>query len=270
MEMSFGLRVFPERAQAFMSVNRWRATSKALFGGRVEAFVLCHHLAWEVGMTVLSLAYVGVAAYADDHPSPPLTDLLLGFSGVFLTEFLVRWSDAPSRWHYFRAHALDLVSCLPLIGVLRGLRILRLLRLAAGLRVLATASDLVDQRHKSRDSFWFLLPSVAVVWFAGAYAFWIAEHGVNHSIHTFADALYWTLITITTVGYGDISPVTLPGRMVAGALIFVGIGLLGFVSARITAMWLHQGDQTAELVDEVRALAREVASLRALLEEQRE
>ena len=56
---------------------------------------------------------------------------------------------------------------------------------------------------------------------------WVLEHGVNRHVATFGDAMYWSFITVTTVGYGDISPVTPAGRILAGLLIFAGIGVVG-------------------------------------------
>jgi voltage-gated potassium channel len=51
--------------------------------------------------------------------------------------------------------------------------------------------------------------------------------------------LYWSFITATTVGYGDITPTTPEGRILAGVLIFVGIGLVGFASAQLTQRLMH-------------------------------
>lgn len=67
----------------------------------------------------------------------------------------------------------------------------------------------------------------------------------NASITTFGDALWWTMTTISTVGYGDRFPVTLEGRLVAGTLMVAGIALLGVVTATI-ASWFVQTLQRVE------------------------
>jgi len=77
------------------------------------------------------------------------------------------------------------------------------------------------------------------------------------SITTFGDALWWTITTISTVGYGDRYPVTVQGRVVAGALMVAGIALLGVVTASI-ASWF---------VESVRANDRETERVEAQLAE---
>jgi voltage-gated potassium channel len=236
--------------------------------GRVTAFVSDHLAAWETAMAALSVAYLVLAVRADDAPRSVPTAALLAFSGVFLAEFMVRWADAPSRWRYFRAHWLDLLSCVPLVGGLRAVRLVRLVRLAAGIRVLAVIEDTADQRAGGRESLWFLVPSVAAVWIGASYAIWEVEHGINRHLQTFGDALYWSFTTATTVGYGDIRPVTPTGRLIAGLLVFVSIGLIGFTSSRLTAMWMQQAKQADPTMQELQAIREEIAALRILLLEE--
>jgi voltage-gated potassium channel len=100
-----------------------------------------------------------------------------------------------------------------------------------------------------------------------ALAYWTLEHGVNPSVHNMGDALYWAFITATTVGYGDLTPVTPAGRLLAGLLIFLGIGLVGFSSARLTSRWLNTNhtDNTDALFAEVGHLRREIEHLRQFM-----
>jgi voltage-gated potassium channel len=117
---------------------------------------------------------------------------------------------------------------------------------------------------------------VAIV-YAASLAILEAERGQPHSeINTFGDALWWAMTTVTTVGYGDLSPVTATGRMVAVALMLAGITLLGIVTATL-ASWIVQRvseeDAASDAVtaaeiqglrDEIRHLA---ASVRPHIEE---
>lgn len=73
------------------------------------------------------------------------------------------------------------------------------------------------------------------------------EGGVNPHVKTFADAMYFAFVTASTVGYGDVTPVTPEGKVLTGILIFLGIGLLGFASAQLTAKLLPQRNEVAEL-----------------------
>lgn len=91
----------------------------------------------------------------------------------------------------------------------------------------------------------------------------------NATITTFQDALWWTLTTMSTVGYGDRYPVTTEGRLVAALLMIGGIALLGVITGTI-ASWLVEklrGVEQAELetAQELRNLRAEIAELRAEL-----
>ena len=92
---------------------------------------------------------------------------------------------------------------------------------------------------------------------------------------SFGAALWWSITTITTVGYGDTFPVTTAGRFIAASLMFAGIAVLGVVTASF-ASWLIERvteieeDSQESVEDEIRALSAEVRRLAQLLEEPHE
>jgi voltage-gated potassium channel len=228
--------------------------------GTLGAFVVKHRFAWELSMGALALTYVGLSTWDDDfHGSAPEA-LLLGMAALFLVEFCVRCWDAPSRWAYARTHWIDFVSCIPFVGFLRPFRLLRLVRLGIGFRLLAA----IELKSGERHGLSYLLPALIIVWAAAAFSVWSLEHDVNPGLATYGDALYWAVITMTTIGYGDIHPVTAAGRVIAGLLAFAGIGMMGVVSAQLTAHWIHRGEGDP-IHGELRALRREVAELKELL-----
>lgn len=134
-------------------------------------------------MAALAAVYLGVGFSIDEGHGAP-TFIIGALAVLFLTEFGVRWWDTPSRRLYLRGHWLDLVSCIPLVGGLRALRILRLLRLGAALRIFSLAEHEAEV-HQRHDSWWFLGPVLAVVWLGASAAYWSLEHEVNPSLHTF-------------------------------------------------------------------------------------
>src|SRR5579864_2457877 len=165
----------------------------ALRRGDLTAFVARHNLAWEIGMGLLAGVYLAVSFLADTGGglSPWIISVL---AAIFLAEFFARLLDAPSRTAYVRHHWLDLISSIPLIGGLRSLRLLRLLRLGAGVKVLTAAEQATVARGHSRTSVWYIAPALLLLWFGAACACWVIEHGANPRIETFGDALYWAFI----------------------------------------------------------------------------
>src|SRR5204862_2850619 len=72
----------------------------------------------------------------------------------------------------------------------------------------------------------------------GAIGIYAVEQGQNNNIQSVGDALWWAVVTTTTVGYGDVSPVTGEGRLIAVGLMVVGIGFIGVFTATITSFFL--------------------------------
>ena len=239
---------------------------RALRRGDLTTFVARHRLAWEIGMGLLAGVYLAVGFLADtgNGISPWIISVL---AAIFLAEFFARLLDAPSRIGYVRHHWLDLVSSIPLIGGLRSLRLLQLLRLGAGVKVLSAAEQASLARGNARTSVWYVVPVLILLWFGAACACWVIEHGANPRIATFGDALYWAFINTMTIGYGNAAPATAAGHVLAGLLIFIGVGLVGFASARLTQMWLRDETQHHPrlMLEKMTQLEAEMASLKEVI-----
>ena len=96
-----------------------------------------------------------------------------------------------------------------------------------------------------------------------------AERNGSGAIDDLGTAFWWALATITTVGYGDVVPVTTVGRVAGTFLMFVGIGVFGVLTANVAAWFVEEADTQGELMAEVRSLRDEVRELRAQLEVRR-
>ena len=182
------------------------------------------------------LAVLFLLAYAtpilDPHVAPGVRSACrvvdYGVWVAFAFDYAARLGLA-RRWHYFWTHLHDLAMVA--LPVLRPLRLLRLVML---LRVLnrRAANDLHGRVVA------YVAGSAAILLFCGALAELDAERGHQGSnIHTFGDALWWAITTVSTVGYGDRYPVTTEGRLVGTGLMLGGIAILGVVTATI-ASWL--------------------------------
>ena len=203
---------------------------------RFNAFVLRHEVAWELTMGLLAVIYVVIGFAGDDaNASPMMASAEIALTAVFALEFGVRFAAARSRSGYLRGHWIDLVALIPTIRQLRILRVLRLLRLVRTFASIYRALLHVERLLGNRQ-----IAAIGVVWLAillltslGLYA---AENGVNEAVTSPLDALWWGVVTMTTVGYGDVYPVTGEGRLAASILMVLGIGLFGVMTATVTGL----------------------------------
>jgi voltage-gated potassium channel len=137
---------------------------------------------------------------------------------------------------------LDVLAVLALVPALRGLRALRLLRLARSVRFFRYSTPIqgVTRSLKENGMLYafnisFLLSGVGI----GGLSLFLAERGVNPAIEGVADGLWWALVTITTVGYGDITPVTSLGRFIAGVLMITGMFTLALFAGTVGSTLLR-------------------------------
>lgn len=171
---------------------------------------------------------------------------------AFVAEFAIRWAAA-RRLRFVREAWFDLVLIVvspPFLvpSALQGTRSLRLVRTLRLLRLLragavATIGLRVSAHLFGRRKFHYtVLVGMAII-LLGALAMFAVESGQNKHIASFGDALWWSVVTATTVGYGDLSPVTTEGRIIAVALMLTGIGVIGIFTATIASMFLEDHHQ---------------------------
>ncbi|KRE26465.1 ion transporter [Mycobacterium sp. Soil538] len=185
------------------------------------------------GVAVLFLAAYAVGVLAQPQGAAAWTlGLVTGISWLaFVIDYVVRLSLAPNRWRWFYRHLFDLA-----IVVLPMLRPLRLLRLVTLIAVLQRA---VGDAIRGRVVLYTVSGALLLV-FVASLAVLDAERGQPDAhITDFGQALWWSVTTITTVGYGDLTPVTTTGRVIAVFLMIGGISLVGSITATL-ASWIVQ------------------------------
>ncbi len=198
-------------------------------------------------------------------------DLLLSL--IFLGDFSYRLFTAESKQRYFLKQYgwLDLIGSLP-IPQLRIARLGRAVRALIMMRQLG-GRNLVHQIFKNRagTAVYLVAFLIILVLEFGSLAVLAAEHGVPGSnIKTASDAIWWTIVTIATVGYGDFYPVTGMGRLLGIFVITLGVALFGVVTGFLANRFVEPADEPAEnsfpgqetvdlelLMSEVKALRRE-------------
>jgi voltage-gated potassium channel len=176
---------------------------------------------------------------------------------VFLIDYIARLALSTNRTRWFIRHLLDLaVVALPL---LRPLRLLRLVVLVAALQ------KAIGGAIRGRVIVYTACSVVLLVYVASLAILDTERYEPGSKITTFGDALWWSVTTITTVGYGDLSPVTGTGRVIAVALMFGGISLVGVVTATL-ASWIVQRVAEEDTAQQV-ATAAQINQVRTDLEQ---
>jgi len=205
---------------------------------------------WDVVMAalaLLSLIPVMWVELAGLHFTDPRFQLLAALDLVLVLVFAADWMielrRAPDRRAYAREHWFELIGMVPLyLEAVAVLRVAQVLRLARVLRVLRAFTalrrvralhvlDILINRHKMLHT--ALVAAVVVV--ALAAVVWSLERDSNPAFASFGDALWWAIVTTTTVGYGDITPRTGMARVVATGLMLMGIGMIAALASSCSA-----------------------------------
>ena len=211
-------------------------------------------------MAALAIAFVvvGFAAENADASSPlPVVDLAL--TAVFVAEFSARFLSSFDRAAYLRGHWIDLLALIPSVRGFRLLRLLRLLRLVRAFAGMYRAMGHFERLYRHRGLMLLLMLWVAVMAISSL-SLYAAENGVNDAVRSPLDAAWWGIVTLTTVGYGDVYPVTTEGRIAATVLMVLGIGLFSIITATMTSALLGRSEEPDELTAEERL--RRLQSLR--------
>lgn len=231
---------------------------------------------WEArtGTPLLVLALLFGVAYAVPVVSPgvpgtlrwtcQVTEWLVW--GAFAVDYAIRLRLSRDRWAFVRGQPLALAAV-----VLPLLQPLRLLRLLAAVLLVGQRARLAAQVRLTT----YVVGSCAGLVMFGSLAVLEVERGAEgSSIVGLGDAVWWAVVTMTTVGYGDTAPVTGPGKVLAVCLMLSGIALLGVVTANIAAWFIARFERehghavrtataVGELTEGIRALRAEVTALRA-------
>ena len=147
-------------------------------------------------------------------------------------------------------------------GAARLLRLVRVLRLGVALSSTMRHAKAILQHRQ----FHFVALVAVVSVCVGGLGIYSVEGGENTRIQSFGDGVWWAIVTVTTVGYGDISPTTTEGRVIATLLMLLGIGVIGAFTATVASFFVQQ-DEGAEMAAIEARLERIERKLDALVTE---
>jgi voltage-gated potassium channel len=234
-----------------------------------------HHFSGAYQFFMLALCLFALAGLATDTLLPkasPVRDVLryadTAICALFFVDFLLQLKRAPNRWRYFsRWGWIDLLSSIPMVDVLRvgrAARVMRIFRVVRGVRSTKLLADFILGRRAQGAFLAATLVSLLLVVFASI-AVLQFEQVAGANITTADDAVWWAIVTLTTVGYGDRYPITGEGRVVAGLLMIAGVGLFGTFSGYVASWFLAPGEKKGQ--SDMDALRAEIAALRGLIEQ---
>jgi voltage-gated potassium channel len=158
--------------------------------------------------------------------------------------FLYKYKDSNYKYWIILRHKVRYMlspsALIDFIAIFPQFRIIRLLKLY---QYMNGASSLFDALLQKRFEFIFLGYMLLAITFTFGSIFYLLEFEVNEHIHSYLDSLYWALVTISTVGYGDIYPITAFGKMVSMFGIIFGIALISFVTSVMVSAFSERFDK---------------------------
>lgn len=202
---------------------------------------------WDVAMVVLLLGSVILAFWyetldpASDASLRRIVEWVdLGLVLFFYAEWAWRVQQSrPAAGRYAATHAWELLGMVPIILPLPAfLRALRLVRLVRILRVFGVVGKRLGvwERIAKEGNIHKIGLAAALITIVGSTLVWLLDRHDNPDLANWGEALWWGVVTVTTVGYGDITPVTPPARFVAAALMATGIGVIGLLASSLASV----------------------------------
>ncbi|CAM4113053.1 ion transporter [Vibrio neonatus] len=169
------------------------------------------------------------------------------FTVLFTIEYLLRLYCSPKPWAYAKSFYgfVDLIAILPFylallipnahfLGVVRLLRIMRIFRILKLVQYIQDSNIIMRSLWNSRRKIFVFFSMVAILVTIFGALLYVIE-GPDNGFTSIPTSIYWAIVTITTVGYGDISPVTTLGRAIASLTMLLGYSILAVPTGIITA-----------------------------------
>lgn len=195
-------------------------------------------LAYELVMAALAITTIALSL----RPATvPVERAIFAIWAVFVADYGIRLWRAENKRRFFRENLFDLIAIAP-VGAFRAARLVRLvrfLRVVRGMAVLWRVSATVRGVLRTNQLGYVLLFTTALVIAGG-----IVIHEVEPEIGSLQDGWWWSLVTTTTVGYGDLAPRTAEGRVLAVVLMLVGIGTIGMITGSIATYFIGSRGST--------------------------
>ncbi len=183
---------------------------------------------------------------------------------MFFGDFVYQLITSQNRLRYLYTWGwIDFLSSIPLVDAFRIgriARIFRIVRVLRGVRATKLIAQFILARRTEGAVLAAALISMLLMVFCSIAVLQFESANPDANIDAPSEALWWSFVTITTVGYGDRYPTTTEGRLVGALLMTAGVGLFGTFSGFVASWFLSAG--IANETSEVELLRREIACLR--------
>ncbi|AKQ64133.1 Potassium voltage-gated channel subfamily KQT [Myxococcus hansupus] len=217
-------------------------------------------LLWAILFSIIAVMLESVASVRESH-GDFLRNVEWFFTGLFTLEYLLRLFSVSRPLRYARSFfgLVDLLALLPTflsvlipgahsLLVIRVLRLLRVFRVLKLTHLLGQAEVLLTALRASRPKITVFLGTVLTIVVIMGTLMYVVE-GRENGFDSIPRAMYWAIVTVTTVGFGDITPKTVPGQFIASILMVMGYGIIavptGIVSVELAAATRHAVDNRA-------------------------
>jgi voltage-gated potassium channel len=194
-----------------------------------------------LGVAWLVLGIIVVTTDINRKASAAAVTALFGLWAVVLVEYLVRLGITPDKGGYVKRRWVEPATVV--LPPLQGWRLIGIERMT----LLVHEGELRLEFILKHHSLFRVLIAAAGTLILGAWAVLLfEENSSSGNIHSYPQSLWWAIVTVTTVGYGDKYPVTTGGRLVAAVLMLVGIGLIGVLTATVASVFMKEHTDSAK------------------------
>jgi voltage-gated potassium channel len=195
-------------------------------------------------LDLLALATLWLVVVPPGDFGHNVTGIVLAFrfalSAVYAIDIAIRSALAPRHVHYALTHPIALISVvIPPVRIIFSIRLVR---------------SMFRRGHLGR----FLVAATVLVLNCAGIVYLLERHAPGSNIHTVGEALWWSFVTVTTVGYGDFYPVTTGGRITACFIMGTGLLTLAVITAQVASSFVAQGSSRATPAPQDEAARREV------------